>query len=36
MTECWMADPQERPKFSCLVKKLSDLLDSESSYLRLL
>ena len=35
MMSCWDAQPKQRPKFAILVKVLSDLLDSESNYLKL-
>ncbi|CAI8045234.1 Tyrosine-protein kinase transforming protein SEA [Geodia barretti] len=36
VTSCWSASPQERPKFSTLVNTLTDLLDSDSNYIKLL
>ena len=35
MRSCWLADRRQRPKFSNLVGRLHNLLDSDSSYLRL-
>ena len=32
---CWLQDPQQRPKFIELTSKLLNILDSDSSYLRL-
>ncbi|CAI8047951.1 Tyrosine-protein kinase transforming protein SEA [Geodia barretti] len=36
VTSCWSASPQERPKFATLVNTLTDLLDSDSNYIKLL
>ena len=35
MKSCWLVDPKKRSKFSGLASKLCNLLDSDSSYLRL-
>ena len=35
MMSCWDAQPKQRPKFVRLVKVLSDLLESDSNYLKL-
>ena len=35
VTECWLEDPSQRPSFNDLVKTLFDLLDSDTSYIRL-
>ncbi|CAI8047953.1 Fibroblast growth factor receptor 1 [Geodia barretti] len=36
VTSCWSASPQERPRFATLVNTLTDLLDSDSNYVKLL
>ncbi|CAI7994730.1 Tyrosine-protein kinase transforming protein SEA [Geodia barretti] len=36
VTSCWSASPRERPKFATLVNTLTDLLDSDSNYIKLL
>ena len=33
---CWLASPQERPKFARLVDTLTDLLDSDPFYIKIL
>ena len=35
MRSCWLVDPKKRSKFSDLASNLCNLLDSDSSYLRL-
>ena len=35
MMSCWAAQPQRRPVFTSLVKKLFVLLDQDSNYLKL-
>ena len=35
MMSCWSAHPHQRPEFTSLVKKLFDLLDRNSNYLKL-
>ena len=36
ISSCWLADPTQRPKFSELVSRLHDVMDSDLSYLTLL
>ena len=35
MMSCWIFHPQQRPAFTSLVKELFDMLDSDSTYLKL-
>ena len=35
MMSCWTLHPQQRPEFTRLVKELFDMLDSDSTYLKL-
>ena len=35
MMSCWMSHPHQRPAFSSLVNQLFDMLDSDSTYLKL-
>ena len=35
IVDCWYSNPQQRPKFSCLVQQYDDLLEQEAGYLDL-